>query len=370
VARICIIGGGPAGCAVALALYAQGQRDIAVFEAGDHSQQRMGESLPPDIALMFERLGIQQAFLAEQHSPCMGSASAWGSDALGHNDFIASPHGPGWHLDRLRFERFLAQQVRERGLAVHTQTRVQQVQRHAHGGFVLQLQTRVGQQRLERAQWVIDASGVQAGVAARLGARRRMYDQLLAVAGVFMLDADDDFPQLTLLEACEYGWWYAARLPDRRVLAMVASDAPTLKALKLDQSPGWLSALARTAHLAPALAASQWRPQKLAVQLAASSQLEPCAGAGWIAVGDAACCFDPLSSRGIYKAFGDAEAAARAICADPQAHHEPAATLPYRLHQQRQFSDYLQQRAHLYALEQRWPQSGFWQRRQAVSAAA
>lgn len=359
-----------AGCATALALHAQGQRDIAVVEAGDHSQLRIGERLPPDIAPRFGRLGIHEAFLAERHSPCMGSASAWGSDALGHNDFIVSPHGPGWHLDRRRFERFLANQVRERGMAVHTQIRVQQAQRRPDGGFELHLQSRAGEQRREVADWVIDACGVQAALALRLGACRRMFDQLLAVADVFTLDDDDDFPQLTLLEACEYSWWYAARLPDRRLLAMVASDAPTLKALGLDTAQQWLPALARSRHLASALAAANWQPQKLSVLLAESSKLDPCAGTGWLAVGDAASCVDPLSARGIYKAFSDAEAAAAAICIDPQAHHDPAATLTYREHQQRQFGGYLQQRTYLYALEQRWPQSGFWQRRREVGTAA
>src|SRR5947209_19913475 len=47
---------------------------------------------------------------------------------------------------------------------------------------------------------------------------------------------------------------------------------------------------------------------------AASQRLETCKGDGWLAVGDAASTFDPLSSQGIIKGLRSGICAARSIC--------------------------------------------------------
>jgi hypothetical protein len=48
---------------------------------------------------------------------------------------------------------------------------------------------------------------------------------LLCITGFFDLPAAGQFSRLTMLEAVEYGWWYAARLPDNRLAVSVATDA-------------------------------------------------------------------------------------------------------------------------------------------------
>ena len=80
---VAILGGGPAGCATALALHHQGIGDVQVIEAGNHDAQRIGESIPPDTGLMFRSLGIWDDFVAEGHAPCLGSRSAWGDNRAG-----------------------------------------------------------------------------------------------------------------------------------------------------------------------------------------------------------------------------------------------------------------------------------------------
>lgn len=44
---VVILGGGPAGCATALALKQNGISSILVVEAGIHENARVGESIPP-----------------------------------------------------------------------------------------------------------------------------------------------------------------------------------------------------------------------------------------------------------------------------------------------------------------------------------
>lgn len=360
---VVIVGGGPAGCAAALALHALGVDGITLVEAGRYQRERVGESVPPDIGPLFARCGILDAFVDEGHEPCVGSCASWGSDTLGYNDFIVNPHGPGWHLDRRRFERFLAKQVRARGIRLFTNTRFREVERHVDGGYTIGVEGPEQARARLRAEWLVDAGGVQALLATRLGARKHIHDQLVVASAFLDQDKEAAFSRLTMLEAVEYGWWYAARLPGGRLIVAVASDAAILKAMRLNEPDGWIGHLYETRHLAAALRGARCFAPKLTIGLAASSVLEPCAGAGWLAVGDAASCYDPISAQGIHKAFATGIAAASAIAAHRRG--KPDAIEGYRQQVRREFGAYLHNRRYFYDLERRWPEAPFWKQRAA-----
>lgn len=361
---VAIIGGGPAGCATALGLARLGVTDVLVIEAGEYRRERVGESVPPDFRRLLAQAGILDAFLREEHAPCLGSRAAWGQETLGYNDFIVDPHGPGWHLDRSRFERFLAGEVERRGIVIERATRCRDLRRLDAGGFELTLERDTVTWRLH-ADLLVDATGIQAMVAHRLGARRRIDDQMI-VSAVFvdLADAGRQADALTLLEAVPDGWWYAARLPEGRAIAAISCDAETLRAERLDQPEGWRRAAARTRHLAPLLSDAQWRHERPIRLLAASSLLAPCAGRDWLAVGDAASSFDPISAQGLHKAMTQGLAAADAL---HRAHDgDDVAILRYARQVHDAYVDYWRQRRYFYAMEQRWPASPFWRRRQVA----
>lgn len=368
-ARVAIIGGGPAGCATALALTAAGVGGITIIEAaGDNSRPRIGESVSPEFGRLLDRLGVLDAFRAQRHSPCHGSCSSWGDDRLGFNDFIVSPHGHGWHLDRAAFERLLLDQTRAAGVRVLAGTRLHNARREPSGGFCLKLHGAGGKALTLHADQVVDAGGVQALLASRLGARKRLDDRLVVLSALLAPGNDEHAPRQTLLEACEYGWWYAARVPDGRWMVALASDAALMRARGLAQPASWFEHLRRTQHLGPILVPRTRAPARVDRWLAASSLLQPCAGPGWLAVGDAASCYDPISAHGLYKALDTALAAARAIAAP--ASRRASAFDAYMRSVERQYDDYLASRRYFYSLERRWPEAPFWRRRGARRAAA
>jgi flavin-dependent dehydrogenase len=92
-----------------------------------------------------------------------------------------------------------------------------------------------------------------------------------------------------------------------------------------------------------------------------SQRLEAAAGDGWIAAGDAAACFDPLTSMGIGHALCSGIQAARGVychlSGDGRTRSEYVASV------QRNFNRYLNLRAHYYGLERRWADAPFWARR-------
>jgi flavin-dependent dehydrogenase len=359
---VVIVGGGPAGCATALALAEPSSSRILLVEAGRYQTARVGESIPPDTSAVLQALGIWDDFLREGHAPCLGSCSSWGDDALGYNDFLFNPLGYGWHLERQRFDAFLVRKVAERGCAVRQGTRLDGCEGVADG-FRLRLGGDDGRKHEIRARFVVDASGMRSCVSRSMGASRRFVDQLICVTAYFEPAGNAGFPGLTMLEAIEYGWWYAARLPTDRIAVAVASEADIIKRKALRHGDGFIAELKRTRHIAPQLAGWRFVDGSQMISAAPSFLLDEVGGNGWLAVGDAASAYDPISSQGIHKALSDGVRAAQAIAAFLQGSTQ--ALDDYRAAMAPRFQHYLEGRNFFYGLEKRWPASPFWTTRQA-----
>lgn len=100
----------------------------------------------------------------------------------------------------------------------------------------------------------------------------------------------------------------------------------------------------------------------LRVLPAESSRLDVIAGDGWLALGDAAAAYDPLSSYGIASAMGSGFYGGHAI-ADILEGREDA-RFAYLEVMQRACGTCLDLQREHYARERRWPDAPFWRRRQ------
>jgi flavin-dependent dehydrogenase len=363
---VVVLGGGPAGSATAMTLARHGVARILLVEAGRYQTIRIGESVPPDIRIVLQELGVWPAFLTQGHEPCLGSCSSWGGDTLGYNDFLFNPLGHGWHLDRRQFDAFLAQEAATCGVALCMGTRFDGCRRAGEGGFVVRLRSADDEIRTVAARFLVDATGLRSCFARHAGARRLFLDQLLCITGFFDLPDAISFSRLTMLEAVEYGWWYAARLPDNRLAVSVATDADIAKRKALRRRDGWLGHLAATRHIAAALAGCRFVEGSQMASAAPSFLLDRVAGSDWLAVGDAASAYDPISSQGIHKALTDGVRAGEAVAASLRGsdikRDEYQSSLALR------FRRYRENRNYFYGIERRWPTSAFWTKRRASAA--
>jgi flavin-dependent dehydrogenase len=358
-----VAGGGPAGLAAALALERAGLR-AAVIEASSYAGFRIGETVPPDIAPALANLGAWDSFAAAVaaggHLPSRGTCSAWGDADLAFRDAFEDPRGNGWHLDRALFDATLAQEARDRGATVLTGTRITGVTRTADG-WDLALRGADGESRLA-ARFLLDATGRRAVWAGRCGARRVRCDRLVAVSALFRWPGTAPDDRHTLVEAAEDGWWYAARLPahgGERAVVSWMSDSDLVRQRALHRPALWSEHLGRTRHVRDLLAGAALEGPPV-VRSAASACLDRPAGDGWLAVGDAACAFDPLSSAGIVLALRAGNEAAAAIVNGSGGIGGIAA---YSRQVQERFTRYLVALRACYAGETRWPSSAFWRRR-------
>ena len=92
----------------------------------------------------------------------------------------------------------------------------------------------------------------------------------------------------------------------------------------------------------------------------------PVAGDDWAAVGDAASCFDPLSSQGLFNALYGALKLAPAIASSLTGDRRALANYSERLYTV--WTAYRRHSSAFYRLERRWPDHCFWRRRQMLAA--
>ena len=359
---VVILGGGPAGAAAALSLrrYAP-TLSVALVEQSSYDRQRVGETLPPTVQTLLEQLGVWETFVGEGHVPAYGTRSAWGSDELFDNEFIFHPAGRGWHLDRKRFDRMLTREAAERGVNIYPGHKFTHSNPDGRGGWLLETKVEQGSETLIEASFVIDATGRRAAFAVQRGVRKVLLDRLLGISVTF--DAREAEPlcdTYTLVEAWEEGWWYSALLPGGNIVVFCMSDADIVKRRGLNSADAWLGLLEQTRHTKERVR----RAKPLgapAVHAAHTHRLEYVTQDGWLAVGDAATTFDPLSSQGIAKSLRSGVLASYAV-----ADHFKGSTTGLEKYESltaREFEDYLTVRADFYGQERRWDDSSFWRRR-------
>ena len=170
----------------------------------------------------------------------------------------------------------------------------------------------------------------------------------------------------SLVEAVERGWWYSAALPDGRLVAAFVTDHDLLPPGATNPET-WRSLLDGAGHTARRLAEGGYRPASPPRVVAASGgRLEPMAGPGWAAVGDAAMCFDHLASHGLTLALASGRDAAEAVSAHLR--DEVGAIERYSGRLRAAFADCATMRLDVYRAERRWPDAPYWRRRHGPTA--
>lgn len=355
---VLIIGGGVAGSATALSLLQVGIQNIAIIEASHYDSPRIGESIPPDTRVLLMQLGLWEMFLADGHDICLGSCSAWGSNELGYNDFLLNIHGSAWHLDRQRFDKSLAHEAQRRGADLWLNTRLESSKTLKEDGFELHLIKEMQPVTIQ-ARFVVDATGKHAFFARQRGATPRIHDRLIVMSAFFEIES---FSQLTMLEAVNYGWWYAARLPNKGLVVAIASDPEIIKKKGLNTAAACLAHLKKTQHIAKAIGEAANLKTDFFPSHAASFILDKICADTWLAVGDAASAYDPIMSQGIYKAISSGIFAAK--CINAHKNGDADALRQYTDTLKTQFNQYVHVRRNLYKMEKRWHTDLFWKRRQ------
>jgi flavin-dependent dehydrogenase len=354
---IAIIGGGPAGSAAALALSRYTKRRVVLIERSDYGAMRVGESVSSGLAPILGYLGVGELLSEKAHLPAFGNIAAWGSTTASSRDFLFTAGGHGWLLDRATFDASLARAAERAGICVLRESNLVAASLASN---LWNIEIR-GQHSFDLgAAHIIDATGRRCAIARASRARREPLDKVVGLVTWMSFEKARQHPRTVLVEAVENGWWYSAPVPGDRLVVAYMTDADQLDRGLIGNNERFLEfvsaaalTFARIEAGAPALPPRVW--------LAESATTIPCVGKGWIAAGDAAASFDPLSSLGIGYAMLSGIQAARAV--DHRLNGDEDLAAAYEADVARHMTDYLTQRRELYRLEQRWPDRPFWSRR-------
>jgi flavin-dependent dehydrogenase len=350
-----VAGAGPAGALAALELVRAGLR-VVMLDAPDPRTPKTGESLPGIGLRLLRSLGLDDSEFSESHTRIGGNLSCWSSKELDATDFLCDPGGPGWRLSRRRFDASLLTAAISAGVR-HIPSRVGGVARtagsweiHAKSGDAF------------ACRWLVEATGRSSFVAHRLGVPRVRDEGLVALCSFGSPRKGASFDR-TLIEAVPEGWWYGAVLPgDSAVVVWHVQPRDARSARR-----SYLQALGRTLFVREFFPPSGFVEPSFAAE-AGGSYLQSFHGTNWIACGDAAMAFDPLSSQGIYTAMYSGVAAARAIVASEGGDIAALSRYACRLDEIRRV--YRARLASSYRSVSRWPEAPFWASRHAQSLAS
>jgi flavin-dependent dehydrogenase len=300
---------------------------------------------------------VWEAFRADGHLPCSGFLSCWGHAEPDHRPALLDPRGPSWQLDRPRFDRML-RDAAAAAVGATVSWRLAGVQR-AGRRWLLRF-TDGAASRHVVTDFVVDATGRRRSFARLAGIRQRADQGLVCVAG--LMDDPDPHDASTVVETAEYGWWYASRIPGGLVVAALFTDAAGAAGLRATTPQGWQALLPGTRLVRARIRGPDValrRPLRTAA--AGGSRLERCGGRGWLAVGDAACAHDPLSSRGLHDALAGGLGAAR--CVGAVLDGEVDAPLREAARTRTAHDRYRRDLAWFYGQERRFGTKPFWRRR-------
>jgi flavin-dependent dehydrogenase len=362
---VVVLGAGPAGSTLALALKRAGVADVLLVDRPARRPFRIGESAAPGLGPLLRRLGLDDRLERLGHRPCYGNLSLWGRPQLAVEDFLSRACGLGWHLDREAFDAWLRAEAIAAGAALLSPAHLEAARRDGDGWC---MSIRTGGLDVEaRARWIVDATGRPAGFSRRSGARRRQFDRLIALAALAEPAENRGYDGFSLVESVEIGWWYAARLPGGVGVVALMTDSDLARATDLLAPEAFRQAWAATSEIRRFVPPPYEGPRP-AVFAAGTQFLDRAIGSGWLALGDALMAFDPLSASGITGALEDAMAAADTIVqllGEPSAGAASDLRAAYATRANATLRRYLVESRAVYGRERRWAKGSFWQRRSA-----
>jgi flavin-dependent dehydrogenase len=363
----CVVGAGPAGAIAAYTLARVGARVALILNNCTRSKFAIGETVSPETRLVLNRLGVNDCLTPAFHLPSTGNTMRWGSNIERSRESIFNCYGHGWHIDRPLFDHQLVAAATGAGAYLFIgDAKIAQV---ARPYWKVVVRGRNHDTPIS-ADYLLDCTGKSALIAIRCGnASRRVHDKLIAIwtvlenttSGDGQLKEGDPNRQ-AYIESTPDGWFYSVQIPMRRRVVAYFFDGDLMSSRNLCSEKEFFRLIRGVDHLRSLIEQAGYRMIAGPVCVTAmSAKLEKAYGRSWIAAGDAAQSFDPLSSQGIISAIiGGNNAAAALISAQTSG---MCAFEEYQANLDTNYAAYLSERQSYYGLEQRWRDRPFWLRR-------
>ena len=316
---VLVIGGGPAGAAVATFLQRRGH-DCLILERARFPRYHVGESLIPATYGPLDRLGLLPSLQASsfpwKYSVRFVSPDGKESDPFYFFETIPGDSARTWQVNRADFDKLCLDNARKAGVEVRTRASVLKVLFAGERAVGAEVRSHGSVEKV-RARVVIDASGRTAVVGSQLGLKEQPVEGFHKAAiwsyyrggkrgkGV-------DAGETTVFRLRGGSWfWY---IPLRNDLVSVGLVGPT--DVLFPESSAHESVFMREVDgcsgLRQRLSAATREGRAFGLRELAYRNRQN-VGDGWVMVGDAAAFLDPVYSSGIFLALTSAELAAESV---------------------------------------------------------
>jgi flavin-dependent dehydrogenase len=312
---VAVVGGGPGGSSSAVFL-AQGGLRVVLFEREAFPRFHVGESLLPATLPLLDRLGVGPTVATQGFQVKHGASFT--DQEMGLEQTFYFLRGKPWpsysyQVPRAQFDRLLLDHARAQGVEVRQPATVESAALDSSG--VTLTGSDDNGPFTTRASFLVDASGRDGFLAARIGRRTRV-PNLGKVALFAHFRGAERAPGIDegniRINVFEDGWfWWIPFAGDMTSIGCVM-HARTVRGREDDLEALFDDMIGRCWRVAKGLAgAERVTPVHRAANFAYVN--EPAIGDRFVAVGDAVAFVDPIFSGGVHIALQSGELAAAAI---------------------------------------------------------
>jgi len=366
--EILILGGGIAGCIAAIAL--SDIYKVTLVDKLEHPIDKVGESLAPATQRIFNVLGLslKDPEYDKIYLDNLGMQSYWGSEQVQIVDHLRNPDGLSKSVDRKKLACYLRKEAENKGISCFWGFRL-------YSNSYLEKTWEVtckSDNKKKRStvvfttNFIIDATGRNAHFAKSIGIKRTTHDALISC---WITLPNTDKNTMSTIISDEFGWWYSAVIPNKKRVISYQTDADIFDKSTFKNYHSFRKLLETNSTIRKYVHNKENQIEFHGVVSANSTKLNIASGKQWIALGDAALSFDPLSSQGMLNAMANAIQASellRKFNIAKSYNSEKMETFSniYTSQIESIWKHYIKHKNLFYSAESRWEKATFWNRRQ------
>ncbi len=316
---VVVIGGGPAGTALATLLQRQGHHCL-LLEGATFPRYHIGESLIPHTYAIFDRLGLLPQLRSSQfpvkHSVRFVSPSGAKATPFYFSETIEGDRARTWQVERSEFDQICLDNARQSGVKLRMPARVRTVLFDGDQAIGVRVEAKGKPPEDIQARVVVDASGRSTMIGRQLNLRVDVPGLNKASVWSYYRGGHRgegiDAGETTVFMLPDRGWFWYIPLPDDIVSVGVVASPDHLFRDDKEFEVVLNREIAACKPLSERLVGSEQVESVRGLRKLAYINRQ-IAGNGWVMVGDAAGFLDPIYSSGLFLALASGEIAADCI---------------------------------------------------------
>ena len=366
--EILILGGGIAGCIAAISL--ADTYKVTLVDKLIQPTEKVGESLAPATHRILNTLGLtlndseyQNIFINN-----LGMQSYWGSDQVQIIDHLRNPDGASKSVDRKKLALYLRKKAIEKGIGCFWGLRFYSSSYQDNTWNITCKSDDIKNRttKVFSSKFVIDATGRGAHFAKSQNIKRTKYDSLISC---WLTVPNTTENTMSTILPDKFGWWYTAVIPNNKRILSYQTDADIIDKSVFKNFNSFSKLIHQNKIVNQFIEDQTDAIDFHGVVSANSTKLNQVVGKQWLALGDAAISFDPLSSQGMFNAMATAMQVSdllKKVNISSNLNKEKTAYLSNNYTSQIDsiWNHYLKHKDLFYSAETRWKTATFWKRRQ------